>query len=338
LKGFSAKLTAIQLNNVRLHPRVSFIEQDQIATIGQTCVTQNGATWGITRVGKRELVLDGQYHSPNHAGEGVDAYIYDTGIRVTHADFRGGPNGAVRAFFDFKSTASWPNTDDNGHGTHVASTVAGTTYGVAKRARLYAYKVLGGDGSGTYAGIIAALEASITNYNSRGRPACGNMSLGGGYSAAVNNAVTACSRAGIIMVVAAGNSDADACNYSPASAQDVLSIVSTDTAESGGQQIDIRSSFSNFGDCTSMGAPGSDITGAWHLSDNAIRTISGTSMASPHVCGGAALYLAQNPNAGFDEVAAHLIGHGTPNRINLNCGGRAACSRTPNSLLYVGCQ
>jgi len=164
------------------------------------------------------------------------------------------------------------------------------------------------------------------------------MSLGGGYSAAINSAVTACSRAGIVMVVAAGNSDADACNYSPASATDVLSIVSTDTAAQGGNQIDTRSYFSNFGDCTSMCAPGSDIPGAWHLSDTATRTISGTSMASPHVCGGAALYLSENPNAPFAEVNAHLISHGTQGRINHNCGGRAACLRTPNSLLYVGCQ
>jgi len=329
LKGFSARLNKVQLSNVRLHPRIAYIEQDQTARIG--CTIQNNAPWGLNRVSQRDLDLDGTYNYPDHAGQGVDAYIYDTGIRTTHVDFGG------RAFFDYKVNPNWPNGDDNGHGTHVASTVGGNTYGIAKRCNLYAYKVLGPDGSGTYAGIIAAIEHSVTQYHARGRPATGNMSLGGGFSAAVNAACTNASREGIIMVVAAGNSDADACNYSPASATDVLSIVATDTAEAGGSQIDTRSYFSNFGDCTSMCAPGSDIPGAWHLSDTATRTISGTSMASPHVCGGVALYLAENPNAQFPQVSAALIGGGTQGKINHNCGGRAACLRTPNSLMYVGC-
>jgi len=201
---------------------------------------------------------------------------------------------------------------------------------------LYAYKVLGDTGSGTYAGIIAGVDAAIDRFKSRGRrPSVGNMSLGGGYSAAVNTAVSKASTEGLIVVVAAGNDDNDACLYSPASAQTVISVAASDTADQSGNQVDVRSSFSNYGDCVTMIAPGSDITGAWYNSNTATRTISGTSMASPHICGGAALYLGENPTANFNTVQAALEGASTLGAVNMACSGDATCLKTPNKLLYV---
>jgi len=328
LKGFSGRLTKTQLVNVRIHPNIDYIEQNQIATTGQ-CTTQARATWGINRISEKQLLLNGDYKYV-HTGTGVDAYIFDTGILTTHTEFAG------RATFDWKAENSWVSTDDNGHGTHVASTVAGTTYGVAKKANLYAYKVLGGDGSGTYAGIIAGLEAAVKMKETRKRPSTGNMSLGGGFSAAVNAAVDKTTHAGIFMVVAAGNSNQDACYYSPASAAAVLCVGATDTGNVQGAQVDIRSDFSNFGTCLSLFAPGSDITGAWINSNTATLTISGTSMASPHVCGAVAKFLEGNPTASWPQVESSIISAGTPGTVRLNCG-TSTCNNSPNVLLFSGC-
>jgi subtilisin family serine protease len=319
----------LQLTQIRSHPRVDYVEENQIAR-AVDCSLQNSAIWGLSRISERAIELDGTYKYPSHAGSGVDAYIFDTGIRVTHNEFEG------RAFFDWKASSSYSDTDGNGHGTHVASTVGGKTYGVAKAVQLYAYKVLGDTGSGTYAGIVAGVDAAVAKYKSRGRrPSVGNMSLGGGYSAAVNSAVSKASSEGLIVVVAAGNDDNDACLYSPASAATVITVAASDTADQSGNQVDVRSSFSNYGDCVTMLAPGSDITGAWYNSNTATRTISGTSMASPHICGGAALYLGENPNANFPTVQAALEGQSTLGAVNMACAGDATCNKTPNKLLYV---
>jgi serine protease len=332
LKGFAASLTKTQLVNVRSHPDVDFIEQNQIARISQ-CGTQNSATWGINRISQKVTFdLDGVYKYP-HTGAGVDAYIFDTGIRVTHHEFR-----TNRATFKYKAQASWPSTDDNGHGTHVASTVGGTVYGVAKGVHLLAYKVLGGDGSGTYDGIIDAMDQAVANRKASNRPSTGNMSLGGGYSLAVNQAVDACTDAGIFMVVAAGNDNSNACNYSPASANKVFSVMASDIADQSGQQRDIRSSFSNYGACTSLFAPGSDITAAWYNSDTAIRTISGTSMASPHVCGAVAVYLQNNHDSNWVKTEADILSATSKGGVLLNCAnGNSQCNGSPNAILHSGC-
>jgi len=301
------------------------------ADVSQTCAEQDGATWGINRIGQKiTFTLDGIYKYPN-TGAGVDAYIFDTGVRITHSEFGG------RATFMYKAQSSWPSTDDNGHGTHVASTVGGTVYGVAKNVNILAYKVLGGDGSGTYDGIIDAMDNAVENRRSTGKPSTGNMSLGGGVSLAVNQAVDACTDAGIYMVVAAGNDNYDACYYSPASANKVLSVMASDVADQGGQQRDIRSSFSNYGSCTSVFGPGSDVTGAWIGSDTAIRTISGTSMASPHVCGSVAVYLQSNPNSNWVKTEADIIQGSSKGGVILNCGSNTICNGSPNAMVYSGC-
>jgi subtilisin family serine protease len=329
LRGFSAHLDSVQLAHIRSHPRVDFVEQDQIAR-ASACEIQNNAIWGLNRISQRDINLDGTYTHPTHAGSGVDAYIFDTGVRTTHSEFKG------RAFFDYKADSSWSNSDLNGHGTHVASTVAGALYGVAKQARIYAYKVLGDDGSGSIAGIVGAVDAALQKYNSRGRPGCGNMSLGGGFSQALNNAVSSASQSGLIMVVAAGNENQDACRVSPASAPNVITVGATDVETEGLNEVDIRSSFSNFGTCVSVFAPGSLIKGAWYTSDTATNTISGTSMASPHVCGAVALYLAQNPSASFSQTKSAIQSTASNNKIDLtNSCGSSVCRATTNKLVYV---
>jgi len=244
-KGFAAKLTKAQLLTARSNPQVEFIEEDAEVHLNQQgdCdQTQTGADWGLSRVCKRDLELDGQYFYPTSSGAAVDAYIIDTGILGTHTDFGG------RVIQGFKSDNNWPNTDDHGHGTHVASTCGGTRYGVAKRVTLIAVKVLNSAGSGSIAGVISGVNYAAGNKPRRNRPSVGNMSLGGATSAALNRAVNAASAAGVSMVVAAGNDDWDACQGSPSGADDVISVGATDLGSGDNdEQIDVRSYFSNYG-------------------------------------------------------------------------------------------
>jgi len=274
------------------------------------------------------MSLDGFYSAPTTGGRGVVAYIIDTGVYIEHQDFAG------RARFGFKATPSWSDTDRNGHGTHVASTVGGKDYGVARHSELVGVKVLGDNGSGTTAGVIAGVDYSIANSNSHGRPSVINMSLGGGYSAALNGAVDAAVDNNIVTVVAAGNSNADACNASPASADEVVSVGSTDVGVS---ETDVRSYFSNFGPCVDVFAPGSDITAAWIGTPTAIRTISGTSMASPHVCGVAALMRSETPGSTARQIQNSLISSSTANEIDLQCPGSGTCNQSPNLMVWNGC-
>jgi len=334
IKGFAAKLSAVQLMNVRSHPNVAYVEEDGIARALQgSCAITSGADWGLTRVCKREIELNGDYFHPEHSAANVDSYIIDTGIYTQHVDFEG------RATFGFKADNNWPSTDDNGHGTHVASTVGGVKYGVAKKVTLIGVKVLNAGGSGSWANVISGVEWTVVSKNARGRLSTGNMSLGGGKTVALDQACNAASANGVFLVVAAGNSNADACNFSPAGAANVISTVSTDIgARENDEQEDTRSYFSNFGRCTHICAPGSDILGAWIGNPTAFRTLSGTSMASPHVCGVASLLLQQNPAHTFESLRAAVVGQATINRINHNCGGRAACEATPNLLLFNGCE
>jgi len=334
IKGFGAALNDRQLAAIRTNPRVAFVEEDQvmrIAGIEQGCATQSGADWGLNRISQRALDLDGFHHYPSTAGTGVTAYIIDTGVYTAHNDFQG------RAAFGYKSDPSWSNNDGNGHGTHVGSTVGGNAYGVAKSVTLIAVKVLSDAGSGTTNGVIAGVEWATGDHLAKRNNAVGNMSLGGGLSTALNNACNAASRAGLHMVVAAGNSNNNACNGSPSGAADVICTGATDIGISNdGTQIDVRSYFSSWGTCVKVFAPGSDILGAWIGSPSATRVISGTSMASPHVCGVAALIVSANPAISFTALRSQIQQTATPDVIDLDCGS-SACNQSPNLLLWNTC-
>jgi serine protease len=294
------------------------------------CVVQSVATWGIDRISERAIQLDGEY-SYEFTGEGTDSYIVDTGLLLTHQEFGG------RATWGATFTGDNNNNDCHGHGTHVGGTVGGTLYGVAKKVSLVAVKVLNCGGSGSWEGVIGGINYVAQQHQNKGRPSTANMSLGGGYNQAVNNAVEAAVRAGVVMVVAGGNSNADACNFSPASAELAITVGATDVGTSGGAQRDIRSSFSNFGECTDMWAPGTMITSAWIGSNNAIRTISGTSMASPHVCGVANLILHEHKSWNPAQVEAHMIEESTKGIIDLQCGGRQPCMVSHNRMVFSAC-
>jgi len=334
IQGFAAVLSQNQLAALRAHPRVKYIVEDSMAHIDQDpgcSATEQGFDWGLSRVSAKELIkLDGGYSYQLPAGQGVTAYIIDTGIYLAHTDFGG------RATWGFNANSSWQNSDGNGHGTHVASTVAGTKYGVARNAMLVAVKVLSDAGSGSFAGVIAGIDYAATQVPQR-RPATANLSLGGGRNQAVNDAIDRATANGLVVVCAAGNENNDACTRSPAGAPTSITVGATTVEASGEEQVDVRSYFSNYGDCTHLFAPGTEILGAWYTSPTAFMTISGTSMASPHVCGIAALHLAKNHNLTPQQVKDLLQGTATPNIIDLNCGTNAVCLRTRNALAYNGC-
>jgi len=295
--------------------------------ISQQCNVQTNAVWGLNRISEKAIELTGLYRY-DLEGSGVVAYIIDTGILVTHTEF------GTRASFGANFVGDGKNSDCNGHGTHVAGTVGGKTYGVAKQVSLVAVKVLGCTGSGTYAGVISGIQYAASDR--KGRPGVANMSLGGGKSTAVNDAVAAAVKSGLTFAVAAGNENQDACNVSPASEPSAITVGSTEVSDDNAFQEDARSSFSNFGTCVKIMAPGSLIKSAWITSNTATNTISGTSMASPHVCGAAALVLSANPAATPEQVLMTLVDNSTPDEINMVCS-TTACRNTPNKMLFSSC-
>jgi subtilisin family serine protease len=307
LNGFAAELNQGQLNALRHNPNVAYIEEDQTVELE---AGQSNATWGLDRIDQRSLPLDGLYHY-NRMGTNVYAYIIDTGIRTAHQQFGTRARNVYDAF-------GGNGQDCNGHGTHVAGTVGGSVHGVAKNVQLRGLRVLNCSGSGSTSGIIAGVDWVRHNHI---KPAVANMSLGGGYSSASNTAVNNLHNAGVLVVVAAGNSNANACNFSPASAANAYTVAASDRS-------DRKSSFSNWGSCVNIYAPGTSITAPWHTSNTATNTISGTSMAAPHVAGVAALIFETNRSASPGAVARWMTDNATTNRISGNVSG------TPNRLLF----
>ncbi|MBA3427922.1 MAG: S8 family peptidase [Actinobacteria bacterium] len=279
LKGFTISLPPQLAEALAADPRIAYVEKDQELT---TQTTQSGATWGLDRIDERGLPVDGSF-TYTAAGAGVKAYVIDTGIRFDHSEF------GDRAVSGFDSIDGGTADDCNGHGTHVAGTIGGSTYGVAKSVGLVGVRVLNCSGSGTTAGVIAGIDW-VTGDHAEGESAVANMSLGGGVSTALDNAVKASIADGVSYAVAAGNSNTNACNASPARVADAMTIGATNAD-------DTRASFSNRGNCVDWFAPGVSITSAWYTSPTATGTISGTSMATPHTSGVAALYLQENPGA-----------------------------------------
>ena len=311
LKGFSVRMPEQQAARLADDPRVAFVEEDAVVSLG---ATQTNATWGLDRIDQRDLPLNTTYVF-NATGSGVKAYIIDTGIRATHTEIAGRVISGFTAINDGLGT-----NDGNGHGTHVSGTVGGTTFGVAKNVTLVAVRVLDSSGSGTNSGVIAGVDF-VTSDHQAGQPAVANMSLGGGISSALDTAVTNSINDGVTYAIAAGNENQDACNTSPARVASAITVGST-------TMTDARSSFSNFGTCLDVFAPGSSITSAWRTSDTATNTISGTSMATPHVTGVAALFLETNPTASPATVTAAIVNNATLNKVT------GAGTGSPNRLLF----
>ncbi|HEY7796117.1 MAG TPA: S8 family serine peptidase [Gaiellaceae bacterium] len=310
LKGFAVELTEAQAAALASDPRVAYVEADQIV---EAVATQSPATWGIDRSDQRDLPLSGSY-TYTQTGQGVNAYVIDTGLRATHQEFAGRIGNGFTAVNDGRGTS-----DCNGHGTHVAGTVGGSTYGIAKQVTIHAVRVLNCQGSGTTTGVIAGVDWVTQNHVD---PAVANMSLGGSASTALDQAVANSIAAGVSYAIAAGNSNANACSSSPARVAAANTVGATTSS-------DVRSSFSNYGTCVDLFAPGSSITSAWYSSDTATNTISGTSMASPHVAGALALYLQTNPSASPATASQALAAAATPNKVG------SAGTGSPNRLLYT---
>lgn len=311
LSGFAATLTPQALEALRRNPNIAYIEADQVVGLD---ATQSPATWGLDRVDQRNLPLSNSY-TYNFTGSGVTAYIIDTGVRFSHNEFGG------RAVSGFDAIDGGSADDCNGHGTHVAGTTGGSTYGVAKSVTVVGVRVLNCQGSGTNSQVIAGIDWATADHGS-GELAVANMSLGGSASNALDTAVRNSIADGITYAVAAGNSSANACNYSPARVAEAITVGST-------TNTDARSSFSNFGTCLDIFAPGSSITSAWHTSNTATNTISGTSMAAPHVAGAAALFVQENPSSSPQAVRDGLVNSATTGVVT-NPG-----SGSPNRLLYT---
>jgi len=310
IKGFSAELSDSAVASVRQHPDVAYVEPDGYVS---AITTETNATWGIDRVDQRGLPLDATY-SYGATGNGVNAYIIDTGIRTTHTEFGGRASAVFDAIGDGNGSG-----DCNGHGTHVSGTVGGATYGIAKQVKLFSVRVLDCTGSGTYSGVIAGVDWVTANHVS---PAVANMSLGGPASTALDQAVANSIASGVTYAIAAGNDNLDACGGSPARVPAAITVGAT-------SMTDARASFSDFGSCVDIFAPGVGITSAYNGSDTQTAVLSGTSMATPHVVGAAARYLELNPTAAPAAVTTALTSNATTGVIS-NPG-----TGSPNLLLYT---
>ncbi|MFI6406409.1 S8 family peptidase [Streptomyces sp. NPDC050548] len=312
LNGYTASLSATEAARLAADPAVAAVEQNQRVHLTDT--TQSSAPWGLDRIDQAALPLSGTYTYPDSAGSGVNVYVIDTGVRITHTQISGRASYGHDAV-DGDTTAS----DGNGHGTHVATTIAGSTYGVAKKANIVAVRVLDNSGSGTTAGVIAGIDWVTANHTT---PAVANMSLGGGASATLDTAVANSISSGVTYAIAAGNSAANASSYSPARVATAITVGATTST-------DAKASYSNYGSVLDIFAPGSSILAGYNTSDTATATLSGTSMATPHVAGAAAVYLAGHTSSTPAQVATALVNGATSNVVT------SAGTGSPNKLLKI---
>lgn len=312
LNGYSVRLSEQQARRLAADPAVDQVIQDTRVTAAAT--QTDPPSWGLDRIDQTALPLDRAYTYPDSAGSGATVYVIDTGVRISHSDLAGRAVNGYDAV-DGDTVAQ----DGNGHGTHVATTAAGTRYGVAKKARVVAVRVLNNQGSGTTAQVVAGIDWVTRNHSG---PSVANLSLGGGVSTALDTAVKNSIASGVTYAVAAGNSNSDAGNFSPARVPEAITVGAT-------TNTDARSSYSNYGSRLDLFAPGTQITAGWHTSDTATNTISGTSMASPHVAGAAAVYLAGHRSATPAQVSAALVNGATSGKVT-NPG-----TGSPNKLLKI---
>lgn len=318
IKGFSASLSEAAAVAIAHRPDVKYVEEDGTVSID---TTQSPVTWGLDRIDQRNLPLSNSY-TYTATGSGVKAYIIDTGINTAHVDFGGRAIDGTDAV-----DGSLPAADCNGHGTHVSGTVGGNTYGVAKGVTLVAVRVLDCSGNGTDSGVIAGVNW-VTSDHAAGQPAVANMSLGGGISQALDDAVNAAINDGVTFAVAAGNGDQfgnplNACDGSPSRVANAITVSATNSS-------DAKQSWANYGTCVDLFAPGISITSDWYSSNTATNTISGTSMATPHVAGVAAMYLSTNTSASPATVTNAIISNATTGVVT------SAGTGSPNRLLYMG--
>ncbi|KAF9435051.1 hypothetical protein BGZ76_006976 [Entomortierella beljakovae] len=314
IPGFAATLNKAALKQMLASPEVDYIEQDSIVTITGSQVSP--PSWGLTRVSQRNLNLTQPYLYNDAAGLGVTAYVIDTGIYTAHTEFGG------RATFGVNFIAGSPNTDENGHGTHVSGTIGGAKYGVAKKIRLVGVKVLGANGAGSTSGVVAGMDW-VAARAVPGKSVV-NMSLGGGKSTAINDAAQRLFMKNIPLIVSAGNNPTvNSCNASPAGAPNTFTVAASD-------KTDTVASFSSYGSCVEIFGPGVEITSAWIGNINAVAVLSGTSMATPHVVGVAALYMSFNSLPTAQSVYNKLISTATRDKIKGNLNG------SPNRLVFNG--
>ncbi|KAF9150005.1 hypothetical protein BG015_008176 [Linnemannia schmuckeri] len=313
IPGFHASFDASTLKAIQANPDVAYVEQDAIITIQGS--QPSPPSWGLTRVGEEKLDLTKPYSYPDAAGEGITAYVVDTGVYAEHSDFGG------RASFGANFIEGSKDTDENGHGTHVAGTIGGTTYGVAKKVKIVGVKVLDAEGSGATSGVVAGMDY-VTEHAVAGKSVV-NMSLGGGKSKAIDDAAARLFAKNIPLIAAAGNSADDACDGSPSGASNVFTVGATD-------KTDAPAEFTSYGSCVEIFGPGVDITSSWIGGASAKKTISGTSMATPHVVGVAALYLSQGGLDTAQAVFDKLASTGTKGVVSGNLNG------SPNLLVFNG--
>ncbi|MBQ1118076.1 S8 family peptidase [Streptomyces anulatus] len=311
LNGYAAQLSSTGAKRLAADPAVASVEQNQKV---HSTATQTDAPWGLDRIDQPNLPLNGTFTYPDSAGVNTTVYVLDTGVRITHQDIVGRASNGYD-FVDNDNVAQ----DGNGHGTHVATTAAGTVYGVAKKAKIVAVRVLNNSGSGTTAGVIAGVDWITANHVAS---SVANVSLGGGPSTTLDNAVRRSIASGVTYSIAAGNSNAPASGFSPARVETALTVGAT-------TRTDARATYSNHGPLVDLFAPGSDITAGWATSDTATYTGNGTSFAAPHVAGAAAVYLTNHPGSSPAAVGTALVNGATSNVLT------GVGTGSPNKLLRL---